>query len=280
MTEGQRLALRQLQAVAAADPEALEIVAVREPEDDFRWLRIEISLDCSGIAHRPPGIRVRQRERLRLNIDPDFPWDHPAVHATHRDWAGTPHVQWSTSLCLYAAPTVEWQPHDGMFGLLERLNLWLRQAAIGELDPAGAPLHPPVAFPSGDAPRLVIYADVPTVTDTAWIGFAQLRRRSRTRLDVVDWTDDLLGDSEDVAPVVLLPTPMDWEYPTTVRGTARRADRTWSELAQAAGAAAPRRSATPHGGGDAADRRDPDAPRGERRDKAAPRGLVSVRRHR
>ena len=219
MTEGQRQALRQLQAVAAANPQALEIVAVREPEEENRArLCVEVSLDCSTIERRPPGIRLRQRERLRIYVDPDFPWDHPAVYATHRDWAGTPHVQWGSYLCLYAAPTVEWQPHDGMFGFLERLELWFRRASVGELDPAGAPLHPPVAYPTGAAPRLVIRTNAPEVTDTTWVGLAQLRRRGPHRLDLVGWTDDLSGDSHDVAPVVLLPTPMDWEYPTTVRG--------------------------------------------------------------
>lgn len=218
MTEGQRQALRQLQAVAAGDPRALEIVTVSEPADDFRWLRVEISLDCSGIQHRPPGIRLRQRERLRIYVDPDFPWAHPAVHATHGDWTGTPHVQWGTSLCLYAAPTVEWQPHDGMFGFLERLELWLRRAAVGELDPADAPLHPPVTYPSGSAPRLVIRANAPAVADAAWIGLSRIRRIGARRVDVIDWTEDIAGDSGDIAPAVLLTEPMDWEYPTTVRG--------------------------------------------------------------
>jgi predicted acylesterase/phospholipase RssA/molybdopterin/thiamine biosynthesis adenylyltransferase/proteasome lid subunit RPN8/RPN11 len=218
VTEGQRLALRQLEAVAAADPQALEIISVREPDGEWRWLTVEISLDCSTIQHRPPGIRPRQRERLRIYVDPGFPWDHPAVHSAHGDWAGTPHVQWGSSLCLYAAPTVEWQPHGGMFGFLKRLELWLRRAAVGELDPADAPLHPPVTYSSGDAPRLVIRSDAPEVGETAWVGLARIRRVSPGRLDVIGWTDDLAGDSHDVAPAVLLPTPMDWEYPTSVRG--------------------------------------------------------------
>lgn len=105
-----------------------------------------------------------------------------------------------------------------MFGLLERLDLWLHRAAVGELDPADAPLHPPVAYPSGSAPRLVIRTNAPELADVAWIGLAHIRRISAGRLDVIGWTDELSGDSHDVAPAVLLPTPMDWEYPTTVRG--------------------------------------------------------------
>lgn len=218
MTEGQRLALRQLEAVAAAERPALEIVDVRAPDEDRARLQVEVSLDCSGIRHRSPGIRLRQRERLRIYVDPDFPWDYPAVYATHSDWAGAPHVQWGSFLCLYQAPAVEWQPHDGMFGFLERLDLWLTRAAVGELDPAGAPLHPPAVLSTGAAPRLIVRANAPEVAEDAWIGLAKLHRENQHRIDLVGWTDDLSGDSDDVAPAVLLPTPMDWEYPTTVRG--------------------------------------------------------------
>src|SRR2546430_16856556 len=63
-------------------------------------------------------------------------------------WADTPHVQWQKTLCLYAAPAVEWLPSDGMSGLVDRLIRWLRQAAAGNLDPEGQPLHPPVAYAS------------------------------------------------------------------------------------------------------------------------------------
>jgi hypothetical protein len=105
-----------------------------------------------------------------------------------------------------------------MSGFLERLKLWLTRAAVGELDPAGAPLHPPAAYASGAAPRLVVRASAPEVADEPWIGLAQLRRLGPHRLDLVGWTEDLSGASDDVAPAVLLPTPMDWEYPTTVRG--------------------------------------------------------------
>ena len=59
-----------------------------------------------------------------------------------------PHVQWQHLICLYAAPSVEWLPADGMRGLLDRLIAWLRRAAAGDLDPEDQPLHPPVAYVS------------------------------------------------------------------------------------------------------------------------------------
>jgi len=213
--EGQRLALRQLEAVASGG-DAFEIIKVLEPDEERPRLCVEVSLDCAGIEQRPPGIRVHERERLRIYISSGFPWSPPSVYVNHRDWAGTPHVQWGNFLCLYASSTSEWRSEDGMFGLLDRLALWLRKAAVGELDPAGAPLHPPVAYPSGKAPLLVIRADAPEVDEVPWIGMARLNRISEERIDVVGWTEELTG-TEELSPALLLPTPMDWEYPTTTQ---------------------------------------------------------------
>jgi integrative and conjugative element protein (TIGR02256 family) len=215
MTEGERLALRQLEAVASGG-DALEIIRVLEPNEERSRLCVEVSLDCAGIAHRPQGVRVHERERLRIYVNSGFPWSPLSVYVNHLDWAGTPHVQWGNYLCLYASSTSEWRPEDGVFGLLDRLALWLGKAAVGELDPADAPLHPPVAYPSGAAPRLVIRADAPEVGEVPWIGMARLNRISEERVDVLGWTENLSG-SEDLSPALLLPTPMDWEYPTTIQ---------------------------------------------------------------
>jgi integrative and conjugative element protein (TIGR02256 family) len=215
VNDGQRLALRQLEAIAAGG-EGLEIVSMRELDGDLDLLLLEVSLDCGGFEHRSPGIRLHERERLKIVVGPKFPWNEPSVWATHNDWAGTPHVQWSRSLCLYQA-SAEWRAEDGLFGFLDRLELWLRRAAVGELDPAGAPLHPPAVYTSGKAPRLVVRTDTPEVGETPWVGMAQLERISENRIDVVGWTEDLDDDFENLAPALLLPKPMDWEYPTSAR---------------------------------------------------------------
>ncbi|MBS1885621.1 MAG: ThiF family adenylyltransferase [Actinobacteria bacterium] len=215
MSKGQQLALRQLEAIAAAG-EGLEILSVREPESEEDSLVAEVSLDCGGFEQRDGGIVLRQRERVELFVAADFPWAAPSVISAHRRWAGSPHVQWARLLCLYQAGS-EWRPEDGMFGLLERLEMWLRRAALGELDPVGAPLHPPAVYVSGDAPRLVVRADAPEVGDRPWLGMARTRRASDMRIDVVGWSADLGEDGERLVPAVLLPTPIDWEYPEDAR---------------------------------------------------------------
>jgi integrative and conjugative element protein (TIGR02256 family) len=119
-----------------------------------------ISLDCAGTPSAADGLRLRKRERFVLLIPAGFPFDMPFIFVPHHRWAGIPHVQWACQLCIYAAPSIEWVPADGMFGLVERLVLWLERAALGELDPDDQPLHPPVAYVSGENGVMVVRADL------------------------------------------------------------------------------------------------------------------------
>lgn len=217
-TGGQAAAVDQLRAIERLDPTAVEIVAVRGPAGEGEAVRADLSLDCRGIEHRPGGLRLRERERFLILIDADFPFEYPSVFVLHRRWAGAPHVQWGVSLCLYAAPAVEWQPGDGMFGFVERLWMWLNKAAAAELDPDDAPLHPPVAYTSDldEVPTIIPRADAPEVTDAPWIGGVELDKISSSRIDLVGWHPDLTSWLQGAAPAILLPSTLDFEYPRTV----------------------------------------------------------------
>jgi integrative and conjugative element protein (TIGR02256 family) len=220
LTPGQAAGLEQLRAIERLDPAAVEIMYVGEPPAAGGSLRVDLSLDCRGIEHRPNGLRLRERERFVVVIGEQFPFFYPSVAVPHRRWAGTPHVQWGRSLCVYAAPAVEWQPADGMFGFIERLWLWLNKAAAGELDPAGAPLHPPVAYTSSrdDVPMIIPRADTPNVDEQPWIGGVTLEKVSPARIDLVGWNPDIASWLNGAAPAILLPGTLDFEYPSTVRG--------------------------------------------------------------
>ena len=215
MTPGQGQALDELRAVAEARPGAIRVLSVDEDGDDVVvWLTV----DCRGTEHAPGGVTVRARERFRVRIPPGFPFQPATVRSKHKRWKGTPHVQWGDSLCLYQSTEAEWNPSDGMYGFLERLLAWLGAAAKGELDPVGAPLHPPVAYSFKDTPMFVPRVNTPTVSNGPWIGLAYLVRRGDRRYDIIEWKSlgSLTRDDVNRTPfavAVLLTTPMPMEYP-------------------------------------------------------------------
>jgi predicted acylesterase/phospholipase RssA len=211
-------ALQQLRAIERLDPGGVEIIGVREPNDDTDSLLVQISLDCRGVEHRTSGVRLRDRERFDVLIDPAYPFGPPSVLVRHLRWAGTPHVQFGVSVCLYASEAVEWQPSDGMLGFVERLWQWLNSAAAGELDPDDAPMHPPVAYVSSldEVPMVIPRADTPAFGDEPWIGGVELEKHSSTRIDLVAWRPEITSWLDGAAPAILLPGTLDFEYPRTV----------------------------------------------------------------
>ena len=214
---GQQSALRDLEAIAR-EGGALEIIDVAEPKEEDGFLLVELSLSFSGVPRSSDGIPLRQRERFCVLLPSDYPFSHPHVFVFHRRWAGWPHVQWTRHLCLYQAPETEWNPSDGMFGFIERLYLWVKRAAVNQLDQTGAPLHPPVAYiRNSSTPLVVPYANTPTVTDEPWIGFGCARDGSDDRIDVTGWCGlDEAPAVGVVAATILLPETASFEFPSKV----------------------------------------------------------------
>jgi integrative and conjugative element protein (TIGR02256 family) len=159
MSQGQEQALAQLREIASTS-DAVQLLAEPSGANGDGWLVVRISLDCAGTPHAPSGLKLRGRERFAVFIPRNFPFEVPTVQVPHLRWADIPHVQWGFQLCLYAAPSVEWIPADGMYGLIERLTLWLERASLDELDPDDQPLHPPVAYLSHASGVVVIHADI------------------------------------------------------------------------------------------------------------------------
>lgn len=189
-SDGQRLALQQLRALTGGDDE-LQVLDLTYGKSQ-RQLEISLSVPLDG-REPGPGIPLRQRESFIVIIKDSFPFAPPTVLVRHRRWAGRPHVQWGRQLCLYAAPSIEWVPSDGMRGLVERLLLWLERASAGTLDADGVPLHPPVAYSSNTSGQLVVRADLgdrvpwriqspggPSLLIALCI-------QNGERLDVIDW---------------------------------------------------------------------------------------------
>ncbi|MEA3211687.1 MAG: hypothetical protein QOE70_4744 [Chthoniobacter sp.] len=218
MTGGQELALEQLRQISAADPYAVEIIDVQPPEAQGGSLRVTLSLHCGRLERAADGLDIRERERFLLRVPPHFPEQKPEVEATHERFAGHPHVFWKRYLCLYQAPETEWNPADGTFGFIDRLWLWMEKGALNQLDPAGAPLHPPLARPQNGPRRYVVpRVDTPVVANDHWIGFAKIEKTDERRVNVVGWS--LLADLDEHRPVgaaLLLSSPMPYEFPGKV----------------------------------------------------------------
>ncbi len=218
MTDEQELALRQLRDIADVDPAFL----VGDVTEDGQLVIVDVSLPTGAIV-RGAGLELRSRESFRILIDTDFPYGPPSILVRHRRWAGTPHVQWRSLLCLYAAPAVEWNPADGMFGFLDRLWQWLESAAAGQLDPEAAPLHPPVTYDiDHDMPQIIVRANAPVAAGEIFAGAAVLDRQAELqgRADVVAFRPFAAigaeGWPEQFGLTIVMDGEFDWEYPSTV----------------------------------------------------------------
>ncbi len=175
-----------------------------------------VGVDCRGFDHVEGGIKLRQREWFDISVPAKFPFKPPSAWVRHERWAGAPHVQWKRSLCLYVATAVEWNPSDGMYGFLDRLVRWLREAALNQLDPVGGPQHPPVAYPSPGTPLFIPRVDTPAVGLASWAGFAEFTSPADRRHDLVGWHkigSDNLRPEARYAAAVLLNEPLPFEFP-------------------------------------------------------------------
>lgn len=219
MTDGHRLAIDQLRAIAENSRGGFEVVEIAGQPNAAGWLHIDVSLDCSGKKSSYGGVRLKRREWLTLAVPGDFPYQLPSTWTRHTRFAGLPHVQWKHHLCLYQAPTTEWNVNDGMFGYIGRLDVWLDHAAAGELNPSGEALHPPVAYlPAGPLRLVIPRVDAPAVNTGNWIGFARLDKLSETRADITAWAPlEQAGEESPVAPAFLVAEPMPYEFPKKMR---------------------------------------------------------------
>lgn len=216
LSDGQKLAVEQLRDVEAAAGGLVTVDTVEEPGEPNDWLKTKITMSCADLERADGGLPLEDREQFLLLIPPNFPFDDPHTLVEHGRFAGFPHVQWNHSLCLYQAPSTEWNANDGMFGFLDRLHFWLKQGAVGELDPVGAPLHPPVTYQAAGPVRSVIpRVNTPITGDEPWFGTAHLRIVSDRRVDLIGWSQFLdKSTPAGVAAVILLSEPFPYEFPT------------------------------------------------------------------
>jgi len=194
LSRGQRLAADQLAEIADLSDGAVEVLRGPCQLAGEQSVVIDVALDCTGIPAAPAGLRLRARKAFAVKVGRQFPFTVPRVSVRHGRWAGVPHVQWQNLICLYVAPSVEWDPADGMRGLLGRLLHWLRRAAAGNLDPEDQSLYPPVAYVLLSAGVEVIHPDLPESVSAvtgppaaARLIVALCRQDRLYRVDVTEW---------------------------------------------------------------------------------------------
>ncbi|MET4114782.1 proteasome lid subunit RPN8/RPN11 [Bradyrhizobium sp. JR1.5] len=217
-SDGQAWALEQLADIVQASSGLLEVIEIVEPTAQGEAVSISLSVDCLGYPRKQGGIPLKARERLLLKLPANFPLELPRLHFAHTRYRDFSHVQWGSYICLYQATDSEWQPEDGLFGFMQRVDDWLRAAAANELDPAGMPLHPPVTY-TVSALKVVPTQNAPVPDPTFWAGYAKITRENENRIELGQWIEHSGTLPEGrLAAVVLLPTGMPHEYPDTLSG--------------------------------------------------------------
>ena len=213
----QRIAIDQLKHIAACSKGLLTLVKVKESKESENSICIDISIKTGHLPRVPKGLLYKGRERFLISVSADFPFAQPSILVSHTRFAGFPHVQWQRCLCLYQAPDSEWNPSDGMYGFIERLWLWLKKAALNQLDASGEALHPPIAYLSRGAKTVIPRINTPKFDSWCWLGYAGLNQVHPKRVDITSWINISENfkniNSEFVAAVYLLSEQMPFEYP-------------------------------------------------------------------
>jgi hypothetical protein len=246
LTRGQLLAREQLQAIAAGSGGALTVSSVADAPDATGWLAITVRLDMPSPSDErlggPPdgGVQLGHHENAIIHVPRGFPFRLPAVEVPHDRFAGLPHVQWGRWICLYQS-AADWDPAEGMMSVAIRLSAWYRRAAAGHLNAPGQPLEPPVTYTSSWAGCMVVHKNAPRPADDSegepWLGAAILWPGGEDRVDLVFWLSkreqvyqdttslyEWLDEQERrcgmplfLGAAVILPDPMTFEFPSTVR---------------------------------------------------------------
>ena len=219
LSKGQQEAFYQLKDIERYSNGLFEIKGEYIPFDflDFQLVSISISISCKEFKKAPKGINFHVREPFTIMVPRNFPFEKPLVFIDHKRFKGRTHVQWdylAYFLCLYQAEATEWNPSDGMFGFIDRLVDWLRDAALDKLDPLGAPLHPPVAYVGKDYWTVVIKPNTPKVDGIYWMGLAEITQLSEDVFEVIRWLEpDKQHQTGLSGAVYLLNSEFPFEYP-------------------------------------------------------------------
>lgn len=193
-SEWQSAVLRDLESIASHDPETLTLGKIIDVDG---LLRVELELVTASL-HRAPGapeLLASEPFVLVVRADAARP---PAVLVAHERFLGVAHVMSGYQLCLYLDESREWDPADGVRGVLGRLWDWLKRVSADEFDADLALYHAVggVTHLTPGTPTVVV-RDLPAQADR--VTGAYLHRRTSQRFDLLP---DRAGESDHYVPVV------------------------------------------------------------------------------
>lgn len=195
-SEWQCAAVRDLLAVASEHPQEVVLGTIVDADG---LVRVELELVTDGLVGAPKAPKLLASEPFVIWVRPEND-QPPVVSVTHERFLGVAHVLSGYQLCLYLDPSREWDPADGIRGLLARLWDWLRKVAADEFDPDTALFHAVGGVPhvTAGTPSVVV-RDLAVATDR--VNTAFLHRRTWHRFDLVP----VRADGHDLeVPVIRL----------------------------------------------------------------------------
>ena len=223
----QELALEQLTEICQNANGA--IIIESEPYLNKDWMILNVSIATASYKTSNDGLAFEPKEIIRFEIPKHFPFEPPVARFTHNRYAGFPHVLWGNGICLYLSPDIDWNPLDGMFGFIEKLDLWLIAAASNQLDPIDAPIHPPVIYELNFNFEFIIHSSTPDQESDSgfWSGFAHLNPRNKNKtensfgnnsFELVGWSQSTTDVPKDLiaSPAILFNFQFPFEYPETI----------------------------------------------------------------
>ncbi|MEU4249058.1 ThiF family adenylyltransferase [Amycolatopsis sp. NPDC026612] len=234
-TPGQAEAFDQLLVLARASAGDLAVAEVSEPASDEGPLLVELDINCAGAVSGRSSVPLGERERVTIAVPALYPLQQPRVRVAHRRFAGLPHVVWGVSICLYVAQ-YEWNPGVGMTDVIARLVTWFEHVAAGTITGPEVPWDPPITNLAGSPGRLLVRRNLPNALEddeSIWLGGAVIESVGRRKYEVRRWLDlrqagqwvraapaNRGGEPGRtfLAPVVALPGPVAFTYPTQLAG--------------------------------------------------------------
>ncbi len=223
---GQRQAIEDLRNIEADCAGRIIINEVGLSKIFAGFLEIGLLVDCKKFKKRSGGATIDDTEEVFLLLQSGFPFDVPICFIKHERFAGHSHVSYKYFPCLYLAPDSQYEPSNGIRGYIARLLKWIEDAAANNLDPIGAPLHPPAVYTSNNDFLLIPTVDTPHIENDDWIGHAKCimtpisskQNPASKKLEIVEWIarDQKLDPGFVYAYALLFKKFMPYEYPRSI----------------------------------------------------------------